>query len=268
MEEEEFIFDQEKSQKENEQSQNDSNPSLITNNADIFSKNYLPFCIDAELFQQEKFLPFVTNSSTTEFGSPSKRAPNSILNIHISSKQPKRPKKYPQELEDVPVGSNDFFIQCLEDKTLTFSSVEYNFYPAKFFAKETFTFEKLIRTFFQVKSNSHAKFPYKLHNALSITEKRPELYPIIGVIWVTDYIFKIDKYIFARLLGIIAIDGSFFHKQGCFRIHEFVDLTENEIDLLNANEQVLSDVDQKRVHLMRHRPNQFLKDTKEDEIIF
>jgi hypothetical protein len=42
--------------------------------------------------------------------------------------------------------------------------------------------------------------------------------------WVTDCVFLVQKVIFAQLLGVRTIDGSFFHQEGNFPSHGFVEL--------------------------------------------
>lgn len=43
--------------------------------------------------------------------------------------------------------------------------------------------------------------------------------------WVKDTVFKVDKCVFGRLLGIKSYDGGLFHSQGNFPSHGFRELT-------------------------------------------
>ena len=73
------------------------------------------------------------------------------------------------------------------------------------------------------------QFEYKLYNALCITKKHPETYKFIGAKWITNSIMKIDSQIFGNLLGIRAVQGGLFHKQGNFSRHGFTHVFRNSL---------------------------------------
>jgi hypothetical protein len=118
------------------------------------------------------------------------------------------------------------------------------------------TFGELVNEFFSRKSSANSRFLHKLVNALKLTDSNPGLFELVGVAWVTDRIFKVDKVRFARLLGIKAIDGSLFHKQGNFPSHGFVEICpEGGKAMLTAKE--LEGIDFDVVRLLRHESERF-----------
>ena len=76
---------------------------------------------------------------------------------------------------------------------------------------------------------------------------------------------KIDKRIFARLLGIKTIDGSLFHQQGNFPSHGFVELNEKEA-AAEVSPEHLEGVDYETVRLLVHNPGIFTRDCTEEDI--
>jgi hypothetical protein len=70
----------------------------------------------------------------------------------------------------------------------------------------------------------HCKLPFKLCNALLLTDAFPENFRFIEVRWMTNDILLVDGPIFAKLLGVRTIDGSLFHLRGNFPLHGFVEL--------------------------------------------
>jgi hypothetical protein len=86
----------------------------------------------------------------------------------------------------------------------------------------------LIASFFQKRNSKHCKFPYKLYNALLITDQCPHLYRHLGIRWLTDEVLVVEKFVFARLLGLRSVDGGLFHQQGNFPSHGFTELSFQE----------------------------------------
>jgi hypothetical protein len=127
------------------------------------------------------------------------------------------------------------------------------------------TFADLVTKFFQRKNNANCRFPHKLYNALALVDHSPALFSLIGVQWITDRIFKVDKLVFGRLLGITSIDGGLFHRQGNFPSHGFSELGSTELEGLRTVHD-LADVDQDRVRLIYHKGNGFVKGSNEDAV--
>jgi hypothetical protein len=79
---------------------------------------------------------------------------------------------------------------------------------------------------------------------------------------VTERVFKLDKFVFGRLLGIASIDAGLFHKQGNLPSHGFAELTPHEAAQLRARGDI-ADVDQDRVRLFDHPGNLFTRNSSE-----
>jgi hypothetical protein len=88
-------------------------------------------------------------------------------------------------------------------------------------------------------------------NALILAEKAPTFRPFLGVQWVTDEVFVVNKFVFACLLGVRTVDGSFFHQQGNFPSHGFVELSFQEASEI-AEERGLGPVDSTNMRFLKH----------------
>jgi hypothetical protein len=67
------------------------------------------------------------------------------------------------------------------------------------------------------------------------------------------------------LLGIGAIDGGLFHRQGNFPSHGFTELNPSEFEQLRAVAD-LTDVDHDRIRLLVHRGGGFARTSNEDAV--
>jgi hypothetical protein len=179
-------------------------------------------------------------------------------------KQPKA-KVPPRELDIEGPSSNTEYESALVDSSITFSPQALGFLPSNYWLAVDVTFGDLVKKFFQRKNNANARFTHKLYNALIVVDHSPTAFNLFGVQWITNEIFKVDKFIFARLLGIAAIDGGLFYRQGNFPQYGFEELNASDIDLLRPDYD-LSDVDLDRVRLIHHRTNGFIKGGSEDAI--
>ena len=174
-------------------------------------------------------------------------------------------KVLPPELDIVGPSSNDAFRARLADSSAIVSPQALGFLPSSYWLNVDNTFGDLVMKFFQRKNNANCRFPHKLYNALAVVDQDPNMFNLFGVRWVTDQIFKVDKLIFGRLLGITSIDGGLFHRQGNFPSHRFAELTVAEVDQLKTQYD-LSDVDMDRVRLMYHRDGMFRRGADEDSV--
>jgi hypothetical protein len=102
-----------------------------------------------------------------------------------------------------------------------------------------------------------------LYNALALVESDPLFYHFVGVKWISDQVFKVDKLIFGRLLGITAIDGSLFHRQGNFPSHGFIEVASGDVDSMEKSCD-LTDVDQDRVRLLFNTTKSFYRNCDEN----
>jgi hypothetical protein len=171
----------------------------------------------------------------------------------------------PPELDIDDPSSNRAYQAAMEDPNLTISPQAYGFLPSNYWVNLDNSFNDLVTKFFQRKNNANCRFPHKLYNALTLVDRNPLMYGLIGTQWVTDQIFKVDKLIFGRLLGINSVDGGLFHRQGNFPSHGFAELNIGELESLRATCDI-SDVDQDRVRLLFHKGGGFSRDSTEDAV--
>jgi hypothetical protein len=127
------------------------------------------------------------------------------------------------------------------------------------------SFGDLVMAFFRKKNHTTGRFVHKLYNALKITTEDSFYFEYIGVEWVSEDIFKINKRIFARLLSIKTVDGSLFHQQGNFPSHGFVELSHAEAKQ-RLSEADLVGIDYESARLLTHEPGVFTKHCTEDAI--
>jgi hypothetical protein len=146
----------------------------------------------------------------------------------------------------------------MSDPHFTLDPGSLGFIPKDAWVLDSVPFGQIVQSFFRKRNSMHCKFPYKLFNALVITDRKPHLYPLIGVKWVTSDVFLVEKVAFARLLGVRTIDGSFFHQQGNFPSHGFVELSFQEGRALSA-ENGLGEVDSTNMRFLRHASNGFTR---------
>lgn len=120
-------------------------------------------------------------------------------------------------------------------------------------------------TFFRKRNSMHCKFPFKLFNALKLTQNCPEFLPHVGVEWVTDSVFRVHRAAFARLLGVKTIEGGLFHQQGNFPSHGFVELPFDVSDCI-SREAGLGPADLSQVRFMRHSAGLFVRQSTERDL--
>jgi hypothetical protein len=160
---------------------------------------------------------------------------------------------------------NAEFTQICADRAIKFNPHRLGFIPTTFWPDQDCTFGELVAHFFQKKNNSNSRFSHKLFNALKIAEEDPFYVTFLGVEWVTEFILKVDKKVFARLLGIKTIDGSLFHQQGNFPSHGFIELSERAAHESLA-EADFDGVDYENVRLLTHQPGIFIPGCTEEAI--
>ena len=125
------------------------------------------------------------------------------------------------------------FEEVCMDPRVVINPKRLGFIPSSSWTSEAVTFGMLVTTFFRRRNSMHCKFPYKLFNALRLSEHCPEFVDHLGVQWVTDAIFRVHRHNFARLIGVKTIEGGLFHQQGNFPSHGFVELPFAESDALS-----------------------------------
>jgi hypothetical protein len=202
--------------------------------------------------------------------------PISILTQNTSPSPP--PDRFPLSCAFFPVTACDLvssehspdptgasFWEAIQDRSLQFNPSDLRFVPHTLGADGVLTFGELVRSFFFQKNSARCRFIHKLFIALKMSTICPSLKSSIGVEWLTSSIIRVDKFAFARLLGIKTVDGSFFHQQGNFPSHGFVELNECEAKQLCSLEQ-LKGVDFDSVRLLRHAAGVFTQLCTGDDI--
>lgn len=194
---------------------------------------------------------------------------------HITLKQSKGPKSNDKSKKrTVPApelnlngqDSIEAFESAIHDQSLKLSPQQLGFLPSNYWLNLDSTFGDLVTKFFRRKNNHNCSFPIKLFNALLIVENKPDMFKLVGVKWITNNVFKVNKFMFGRLLGIKSVDGLFYF-HGSFESFGFVQLSLDEIDQIRVNHQNdIADVDNEVVRLMKHKVENFTKTSSEDSI--
>lgn len=142
---------------------------------------------------------------------------------------------------------------CILPRSLTHRHL-LGFVPQSEWPPQTMSLSDLRRMYFTRRNGAARQFDYKLYNALCITNKFPEAYEHVGAIWVSPTVMKINSQAFAKLLGIHAVQGGLFHKQGNFPRHGFQNIP-------GATHQIpeCADVDDYNVRLFTDRMHRFTK---------
>jgi hypothetical protein len=157
-------------------------------------------------------------------------------------------------------GNAEFDGLC-QDPLAMFNARELGFIPSTHWEAGEVSFGALVSGYFQKKSGTNTRFFHKLYNALKISEIDPIYTEYVGIEWVADWIIKIDKKKFARLLGIRAIEGSLFHRQGNFPSHGFREVGPLEARRMLSPEK-LANVDYDGVRLLVHAPGHFMRESR------
>jgi hypothetical protein len=89
----------------------------------------------------------------------------------------------------------------------------------------------------------------------------PTAYYYIRAIWLTQTVMKIHSQTFAQLLGIHAVQGGLFHKQGNFSRHGFRQVMKDTQIIEGMNVDLL-DVDDYLVRLFTDEHNRFSRDSE------
>ena len=174
-------------------------------------------------------------------------------------------RSLPAALDIDGPSSNTAFKAALADSTFVLHTRKLGFLPSHFWPNDS-TFSDIVTRFFQRKNNANCRFPHKLYNALALVEAMETMWNLIGAKWVTYDVFKIDKFIFGRLLGIQSIDGGLFHRQGNFPSHGFAELTVAEVSDMKRRFALADDVDMERVRLLRHPSGGFTRESDEETV--
>lgn len=157
------------------------------------------------------------------------------------------------------------FEDLCSDPTITINPHHLQFIPSTSWSNDSISFGLLLATFFRKRNSSNCTFPYKLYNALRLATCCPEFIPHTGIQWVTDNIIRVDRVIFARLIGVKTIEGSLFHQQGNFPSHGFEELSFQESNELSHN-LGFGPADLSVVRFVRHEKGGFTRNSNEADL--
>lgn len=150
-----------------------------------------------------------------------------------------------------------FYSHFLFDRQLTHRH-ELGFVPQSEWPLQSMSLWDLRSMYFTRRNGAARQFDFKLYNALCITAKFPDSYKYVGAVWINQTVMKINSQIFANLLGIHAIQGGLFHKQGNFSRHGFTHIyKQSTINLQKC--PLCDDVDDYNVRLYQDRLNRFCR---------
>lgn len=138
---------------------------------------------------------------------------------------------------------------------------ELGFVPKSEWPPQVLTLWDLRQMYFTRRNGVGRRFDFKLYNALCITKMFPTAYSYIGAIWIGSNVMKIHSQTFAQLLGIHAVQGGLFHKQGNFSRHGFHQVMRQSPTAISLGID-LRDVDDYSVRLFTDQYNRFSRDTE------
>jgi hypothetical protein len=182
---------------------------------------------------------------------------------YIPPSPPSTRPTYLPDLDGDGPSSNPAFEGALTDPTLACNPRADGFLPSDYWLETQYTFGEVVQSFFQRKHSTNCRFIHKLFNGLTLVDKDARFYDLVGVKWVTDRVFKVDKLLFGRLLGIGNVDDGLFHHQGMLRESGFSELSQNDANALKQEGCDIGDVDQERVRLWFHATNSFYRNCDE-----
>lgn len=149
--------------------------------------------------------------------------------------------------------------------SFVFNPCEFNLYPQVVWPDEEVAFTSVSASHFKCKSNRNVKFEHKLWNALQITTRRPDLYPAVGVMWVSDTIIQVNRVIFGNLLGLEKSTSALFNMQGSFPTHGFTELTLDEVRIVAGVKSTTNDFDECRFFV--RKDGKFTRHSKEADVM-
>jgi len=164
-----------------------------------------------------------------------------------------------------PFVMTEFMVAC-QSSALRFNPKQLGFIPSNLWVDRETDFSQTVSDFFRRKNNQNCRFIHKLYNGLRLVEADSMFLPFVGVSWLNASILKVDKVVFARLLGIRSIDGSLFHQQGNFPSHGFVEIGAGDVREMCPPDVDLSGIDFGNVRLVFHLEGVFTKGCTEAEI--
>jgi hypothetical protein len=203
-------------------------------------------------------------STSPTLGIPATHPRPHVRNRNPRIKKPSQAKCLPELLSGTGPESNERFEEAMADPVQSISPRMLGFMPSSYWLNTSISFGDLVIKFFHRKNNSACRFPHKLYNALTLVENTPCMFALVGVRWITDTAFLVDKLIFGRLLGIQSFDGGLFHRQGNFPSHGFRSLHPDQLAAIQSPGFDSNMVDYDRYRVMEHSTGLFKRAVSDD----
>lgn len=167
---------------------------------------------------------------------------------------------------ETAIRNDQLFNDMILNPSISLNPVMCGFIPSFFWPNREIPFVDLVYDFFQLKNNINCRFLHKLYNALRVSTVSEYYATIVGVRWITPNVIMVFKGEFARLLGIKSIDGSLFHQQGNFPTHGFIELNQQQAQIICQGIDI-SMVDYENVRLLMHQPGLFTANCTEAQLV-
>lgn len=146
---------------------------------------------------------------------------------------------------------------------IRFQTKFYSFVPLDAWRKPSYTWFE-ITVHFIGKSCRKVRFEHKLWNALQLTLKHPEMYPLIGVIWISDRVIQVNRLKFGKLLDLAKSTSALFSQHGSFPTHGFIELTFRDVQKMPG--VVLAPDRDNELRFFMRPDGKFTKGSTPDEI--
>jgi hypothetical protein len=153
---------------------------------------------------------------------------------------------------------------ALRDQKFMINPAKLGFLPRDFWNDADVQFDVVVKSFFRRRNMRQFRFPYKLFNALLISETFPNAYDYVGVKWLTDDVFLVRPKIFGELLNLKSVEGALFHQQGNFPSHGFVMIPPAPAPAIG--EQLIEELDFDLVKLTSHPDGAFRRDRQDIDV--
>lgn len=160
---------------------------------------------------------------------------------------------------------DDESVNFFNGKKIMINPKELGFLPKYFWKNLELELGQIIDQFFKIRSTKRLRFEYKLWNALAITKVYPDLYDVIGVLWVSEVIIKVNRTIFGSLIKVASPAAALFNHSGSFATHGFLEISLRQVKGY-VPENVVDDVDESIVRLYIHSTNSFTLRSSENDI--
>jgi hypothetical protein len=120
--------------------------------------------------------------------------------------------------------------------------------------------------FFRARSSRRIRFEHKLWNALALTKSDPALYPLVGVIWLTAKVIKVNRDVFGHFINVTRPAAALCSMQGSFATHGFQEISLREMAGVLSEEQI-SDIDESTVRLFVHTAALFTECSTDAQVL-